>query len=103
MSLRPFVIASVLVITWTACGEQREASNSERASAERAGAIQRGWIPDWLPKSARGLREVHDLDTNQSMLTFRYDPSDELTVPNNCSQVLPSEVKRIPFAMSWWP
>jgi len=103
MLLRPLGVAAALVVTCTACAEQQEASYADLAAADRAGAIQRGWIPDWLPKSARGLREVHNLDTNQSMLAFRYDPSGQLTVPNNCSQVLPSEVAPIPFAMSWWP
>jgi len=93
-------VAAALVVTCTACAEQQEASYADLAAADRAGAIQRGWIPDWLPKSARGLREVHNVDTNQSMLAFRYDVSGQLTVPNNCSQVLPSEVALIPFAMS---
>src|SRR5262245_13685312 len=78
MCLRPFVAAAILVVTCTACAEQQEASYADVAAAERAGAIQRGWVPDWLPRSAHDLREVHNLDTNQSMLTFRYDPSDQL-------------------------
>jgi len=103
MGMRLFVIASVLIITCTACTEQQEASYADLAAAERAGAIQRGWVPDWLPQSARGLREVHNLDTNQNMLAFRYDPSDQLAVPKSCSPVRPSEVPPIPFAASWWP
>src|SRR5262245_4192905 len=103
MRLRPLVAASVLVLNCTGCGEQQEASYSDLAAAERAGAIRRGWIPDWLPKSARGLREVHNVDTNRSMLTFRYDPRDQWPVPNHCSQVRPPEVTPAPFAVSWWP
>src|SRR5215831_1227566 len=103
MCLRPFVAAAILVVTCTACAEQQEASYADVAAAERAGAIQRGWVPDWLPRSAHDLREVHNLDTNQSMLTFRYDPSDQLSVPNHCSQVRPSEVRDVPFSVSWWP
>jgi hypothetical protein len=103
MCSRPFVVAALLVVTCTACAEQQEASYADLAAAERAGAIQRGWVPDWLPKSARGLREIHNLDTNQSMLAFRYDPSDQLAVPNNCSQVRPSEVAPVPFVVAWWP
>lgn len=100
---RLFVAVSVLIITFTACAERQEASYVDLAAAERAGAIHRGWVPDWLPKSARGLREVHNLDTNQSMLAFRYDPSDQLAVPKSCSRVQPREVPPVPFAASWWP
>lgn len=103
MELRFWGVASVLVVTCIACTEQQEASYADLATAERAGAVRRGWIPDWVPKSAHDLREVHNLDTNRSMLAFRYDPSDRPAVPNTCSQVRASEVPPVPFAASWWP
>ncbi len=66
-----FALALLLAVTCTGCGGQQEASYADLIAAERAGAIRQGWIPDWVPKSARDLREVHNIDTNQSMLSFR--------------------------------
>lgn len=103
MKPRAWGLASILVVASIACNERREASYADLATAERAGAIRQGWIPDWVPRSAREIRELHDLDTNQSMLSFRYDPNDLLTVPSTCSQVRPSEVSPAPFRASWWP
>ena len=97
------MIASLLIISCTACAEQQEASYADLGAAERAGAVRQGRVPEWLPKSARGLREVHNFETNQSMLAFRYDPGERLTLPDSCSQVRPSEVPAASFAASWWP
>ena len=42
--------------------------------AKRAGAVERGWVPPFVPTAARNLRSVHDLDTNSQRLTFRLPP-----------------------------
>ena len=46
------------------------------AEAQRAGAVARGWIPDFVPSSAREIRDTHDLDTNRQTLQFTAPPSD---------------------------
>lgn len=38
------------------------------AAAEADGAVERGWIPSFLPSSATRIEETHDLDTNQQCL-----------------------------------
>ena len=104
MASRVCGLAVLLIVTCIGCGERQEASYADLITAERAGAVRAGWIPDWLPKSAANLREVHNLDTNQSMLSFRYDSSDRLTVPTTCSHLRAlSEIGSVPFHVSWWP
>jgi hypothetical protein len=44
-------------------------SNPERLNA--------GWLPSWLPKSAYRIKESHDIDTNESWLTFSFSKSDD--------------------------
>ncbi len=44
-------------------------SNPERLNA--------GWLPRWLPKSAFRIKESHDIDTNESWLTFSFSKSDD--------------------------
>lgn len=44
------------------------ASYDDYATAEAAGAVEKGWIPSFLPASATRIEEAHDLDTNQQCL-----------------------------------
>jgi|GEM_PF-1736743 len=40
-------------------------------------AIERGWIPAILPKSAYDISETHDIDTNEIFGSFYYHDIDE--------------------------
>ena len=62
MRLRIWGFASVVVVVSIACSEQREASYADRTTAERAGAIRQGWIPDWF-------REVRARSVNYTVWT----------------------------------
>ena len=57
-------------------GEDQYAEYLDLEAAKKDGAIERGWIPEWTPQSARKLREWHNLDTNLQSLTF-FIPSEE--------------------------
>lgn len=46
------------------------------AEAEQDSAIARGWIPAYIPRSAREIREVHNVDTNRQWLRFRLPEAD---------------------------
>lgn len=85
-----------------ACNEAPESYYPTYAGAEAAGAITHGWITAGFPKSAVEIHEKHDLDTNQSMLAFRYG-SEQLAFDKDCAQVDPFEPKEPPFKVSWWP
>jgi len=41
------------------------------AEWQAAPADQRGWIPRWLPREARDIREVHNVDTDEWWLAFQ--------------------------------
>ena len=63
-------------------------------------ALQSGWYPLWLPESSTDIREAHDIDTNDSMLSARVrDPA--WRMPTSCREV--DAVPPAPFARSWWP
>ena len=47
-----------------------DASYRTTSDAVAAGAVKHGWIPAWVPSTATDLREVHDVDSNQSALSF---------------------------------
>jgi hypothetical protein len=85
------------------CSERPEAFYADAAAARAARAMDRGWIPDWVPTTARAIHEVHDIDTNQSLLAFSFDPADIPNVAQSCAQVSRQELKPAPFDRSWWP
>lgn len=49
---------------------QMRASYPDRTAAEQDGAFRRGWLPSWMPISARDIEEIHDLDTNVQAIRF---------------------------------
>jgi hypothetical protein len=46
------------------------ASYPDWKAAEQDGAFRRGWLPSWMPVSAREIEDVHDLDTNVQAMRF---------------------------------
>jgi hypothetical protein len=99
-SVAALLLAGAIVAS---CSERQEAFYQDAAGARRAGAVERGWIPDWLPQGARAIHEVHDLDTNQSLLAFSFDPADGPVLTQSCTQIQREALEAVPFSASWWP
>jgi hypothetical protein len=70
------VTSASLLLLLAGCSEQIVETYSTYADAQRAGAIERGWVPDFVPASARHIVDSHDLDTNRQTLQFAVPPSD---------------------------
>jgi hypothetical protein len=65
-------------------------SSSEYASRDAAlasGGVAKGWLPPFLPASARRIREVHNLDSNQVRVWFDYAEHDAATMLASCRRV----------------
>ncbi len=76
------------------------------AEAQRAGAIERGWLPRGLPSGAHDIREAHDLDRHRQWGLFNFEPSDDDALKG----MLRSEevaaaglVCDMPARVEWWP
>lgn len=99
-TLLSLVVLAVGCTQW----EVVEATYSSRDQIVRDGAIKRGWIPEWIPGSAAGVREVHDLDTNRSQLFFAYTKFNTGNLEPACHA---ADRRRIVFPRaafrSWWP
>jgi len=39
--------------------------------------FEAGWIPRWLPKTARNIKESHNIDTNEAWIVFSFSPVDK--------------------------
>lgn len=69
---------------------------------EKNGGLQSGWFPVWLPRSVRNIQESHDIDTNESWLTFTFSEAEEF-YRNVCHPqkkeevILPREKNFSPF------
>jgi len=65
------------------------------------GAIDRGWIPEFLPRSAAQIREKHDLDSNASLLVFSFEAGDHAELKQACSPA--DNIESPTLQASWWP
>lgn len=64
------LVTVALLLSLGACGEQMEETYATWAEADRAGAVERGWVPAFVPTTAHDIMEIHDIDTNQQRLEF---------------------------------
>ncbi|MCL6713587.1 hypothetical protein M8R20_42115 [Pseudomonas sp. R2.Fl] len=80
-----------------------DAAYGNLAEARADGAIDRGWIPAWVPESATALHEVHNLDTNVSALAFDLPGDTRIPLPGGCLPATYAQTLPVRFARSWWP
>jgi hypothetical protein len=80
-----------------------ESRYDDFSEAQAAGAVTRGWIPSFLPSSSTGIREIHNVDTNEVWIAFTASRN-ALEGIEECDQsaraegMLPRNV-----GVSWWP
>ena len=99
-------VATALLATLVAAGcttDVLDASYASRSEVEADGAIDRGWVPEWLPAEATQIREVHNIDTSESALAFRLPPGTEWRPPSPCQPVAGSKTGGPRFNREWIP
>ncbi|MGB7371540.1 hypothetical protein [Erythrobacter sp.] len=69
------IATSVLLLLFAGCGEQIDETYPTYADARSAGAVERGWVPAFVPMSASDIVDSHDLDTNRQTLLFKLPSS----------------------------
>jgi len=96
-----FLLPSVTLVAACGLSDTQSASYSDYDAAVADGAIERGWIPAFLPRSATDLHEKHNLDTNASLLHFDLAPADLESLARAC----PAAEDTVPPRLSagWWP
>jgi len=58
-------------------------------------AIERGWIPEFLPKSARNIVEEHNIETNFGFVEFSFSNGDRQIILPYFHNVTSSEIEDI--------
>ena len=93
----------ILIAVIAGCGETPEVYYPTYSEAISDDAVGRGWIPAWLPKSAIDIHEIHNIDTNRSMLAFRWDGADNMEFRSECEEIEPGLAEEPAFHVPWWP
>jgi hypothetical protein len=97
-------LSTALVITVGGClSDTLDASYNSLSDAVAADAVDKGWIPEWLPRGATNLREVHNLDTSVSALAFDIPRGEIWRLPEHCARADFAEIVPSQFGRSWWP
>jgi len=78
------------------------------AEAQADGAIERGWLPTFLPASATDIRDVHNIDTNARWLAFHAPIVDLRLMVQGFKTLSYAEARRTalprPWRVGgWWP
>ncbi len=99
------VICVGLACVFLACGGGwHESFYPSLAEAEKDGAITRGWIPDFLPKSSRAIHEAHRIEHPRTWCAFEFLSADSESLRKNLKGVDLLPVTRVLSpGVSWWP
>ena len=62
--------------------------------AKKSGAIEKGWLPDFLPPSATDIQETHHIELNRIRVEFSF-AKDDLSFLKLFSEVDGSQIKNI--------
>lgn len=93
------VAATVLALALAGCARGRyESSYDDVVQARQRDAVERGWIPDFLPESTEDLHEVHDPRSRQHVVRGTLT---EGQLPGACEEV--EVVGTPPLDASWLP
>jgi hypothetical protein len=105
-SLAIAILVSLATILAGCHSNRRESFYHSLADAKRDGAIDRGWIPDFLPESSRAIHELHDISPSVTWCAFEFVPTDSAALKKRVGDNRGSlrSVRHVPEPdRSWWP
>ena len=105
-----FIVVAVLVVVGTFVGamllikrsETKDSHYQTYDQAVAAGEVERGWIPAFVPRSARNIEETHDLATNYQWLSFVAPPADLQQAFVPLQRISLYEARSLGFRDSWF-
>jgi hypothetical protein len=100
------ILSIIIVFLFFLCSERYTAYYPKYEDAVKAGAVEHGWVPEIVPKTATKLYVQHDIDTNDIWLRFSLQNSDINRLRFGVkkleyNEILKIKVKR-PSRVSWW-
>lgn len=101
--LRWVGLTALVALVCSCTQDVLDVAYATRTEAAAAGAIERGWIPSWIPSEASDLHEVHNIDTNESALAFRLPAGRAWRPPAPCRTADAGEFHEPGFNRKWMP
>ena len=101
-----FVVCSFLACVLACHSDRSESFYSSLTEAKKDGAIDRGWIPGFMPESSHNIHELHDLSPSTQWCAFEFSPGDSPSLRKvlKSDGTLFSSVRRVPDpGKPWWP
>ena len=93
------VVTALLALALAGCARDRyQSSYDDMIQAKKRDAVDRGWIPEFLPESTTKLREIHDPRTRQHVVMGTLT---EGQPPDACDEV--EVVGTPPLDADWLP
>jgi hypothetical protein len=102
-----FALCIFLACTLAAShSDRRESFYPSLADAKRDGAIDPGWIPDFLPEGSRSIHELRDISPSTQWCAFEFSDGDALALHKRLKSDGPSIPSLRHVAdprKTWWP
>lgn len=72
-----FLSICLSALLLVSCGQDAVTSSYKAYSeVQKAGIIEKGWIPDFLPTSAVDIKEIHNVELDASRVEFTFQTED---------------------------
>lgn len=89
------------------CGDLNVVTNTyaDMAEARAAGAVERGWLPEFVPDRAYEIREAHDEGSRRrwGLFNFRPEDADALRARLGAELTFAGVGVDAPPRIEWWP
>ena len=97
-------VAAMLIASMIGCSDRKEVRYETFAQAKKDRAFERGWLPRMMPSNVSGVRELHDVDTNEGwgLFSFNANGFDSGSLATACTVSASPVTVRSP-STSWWP
>jgi hypothetical protein len=96
----------VLIAILVGCTHDQQSFYATRSDAEKKGEFERGWLPDFLPKSSHAIQLAYDLSPSRVWCGFEFNREDTQTLLSNVKPADPlaPPIGQIPDPrVQWWP
>ncbi len=94
LRLSAILAVSIVCLLSSACSDKVAEHYKTYDDAISAGAAARGWLPSFVPRTAREIDLIHDLDTNHQWFHFKADMASLSSMSLAMKEISLSEIKR---------
>ena len=106
--LTVLLLCAILSVILVGCRNDHDtdAFYTSRTDAAKSGEFDRGWLPDYLPKSSHAIHIAYDLSPSTVWCAFEFNPVDSEKLVNNLQRV---DAQKLPIShipspdVKWWP